>query len=84
MLNDGDDGVLPIRLGTIVTQMMPYWQPGISLTLNYVRLTRRYQMLNEFDDGVLLVRPGNFVIQMVPYWQPGKLLTPNYVRLARR
>jgi len=28
MLNDGDDGVLPVRLETIVTQMMPYWQPG--------------------------------------------------------
>lgn len=28
MLNDGDDGVLPIRLGTIVTQMMPYGQSG--------------------------------------------------------
>ncbi len=26
MLNDGDDGVLPVRLGTIVTQMMPYRQ----------------------------------------------------------
>lgn len=72
MLNDGDDGVLPIRLGTIVTQMMPYGQSGISLTLNYVRLTRRYQMLNEVDDGVLLVRLGNFVTQMMPYRQPGK------------
>ena len=28
MLNDGDDGVLPVRLETIVTQMMPYGQPG--------------------------------------------------------
>lgn len=28
MLNDGDDGVLPVRLGTIVTQMMPYSQTG--------------------------------------------------------
>ena len=28
MLNDGDDGVLPVRLGTVVTQMMPYGQPG--------------------------------------------------------
>lgn len=41
MLNDGDDGVLPIRLGTIVTQMMPYRQSEISLTINYVRLARR-------------------------------------------
>ena len=72
MLNDGDDGVLLVRPGTVVTQMMPYGQSGISLTLNYVRLTRRYQMLNEVDDGVLLVRLGNFVTQMVPYCQPGK------------
>lgn len=28
MLNDGDDGVLLVRLGTVVTQMMPYRQPG--------------------------------------------------------
>lgn len=28
MLNDGDDGVLPVRLGTIVTQMIPYKQSG--------------------------------------------------------
>lgn len=28
MLNDGDDGVLPVRLGTVVTQMMPYGQSG--------------------------------------------------------
>ena len=28
MLNDGDDGVLPVRLGTVVTQMMPYRQSG--------------------------------------------------------
>ena len=41
MLNDGDDGVLPVRLETIVTQMMPYGQSGISLTINYVRLSGR-------------------------------------------
>lgn len=28
MLNDGDDGVLPVRLETIVTQIMPYRQSG--------------------------------------------------------
>lgn len=28
MLNDGDDGVLPVRLGNFVTQMVPYRQPG--------------------------------------------------------
>ena len=28
MLNDGDDGVLLVRLGNVVTQMMPYRQPG--------------------------------------------------------
>lgn len=28
MLNYDDDGVLPVRLGTIVTQMMPYRQSG--------------------------------------------------------
>lgn len=72
MLNKVDDGVLLVRPGTVVTQMMPYGQSGISLTLNYVRLTRRYQMLNEVDDGVLLVRLRNFVTQMMPYRQPGK------------
>ena len=41
MLNDGDDGVLPVRLETIVTQMIPYKQSGISLTINYVMLARR-------------------------------------------
>lgn len=72
MLNDGDDGVLPVRLGTIVTQMMPYRQSGILVTLNYVRLARRYQMQNDGDDGVLLVRLGAVVTQMVPYRRPGK------------
>lgn len=28
MLNDGDDGVLLVRLGNVVTQMMPYRQSG--------------------------------------------------------
>lgn len=28
MLTDGDDGVLLVRLGTVVTQMMPYRQSG--------------------------------------------------------
>lgn len=72
MLNYDDNGVLPIRLGTIVTQMIPYKQSGISLTINYVRLARRYQMLNDGDDGVLLVRLGTVVTQMMPYRQPGK------------
>ena len=30
MLNYDDNGVLPVRLGTIVTQMIPYKQSGIS------------------------------------------------------
>ena len=72
MLNYDDDGVLPVRLGTIVTQMIPYKQSGISLTINYVRLARRYQMLNYDDDGVLLVRLGTVVTQMMPYRQSGK------------
>ena len=72
MLNYDDDGVLPVRLGTIVTQMMPYRQSRISLTINYVRLTIRYQMLNEVDDGVLPVRLGTVVTQMMPYRQLGK------------
>ena len=41
MLNKVDDGVLLVRLVTVVTQMMPYGQSGISLTINYVRLARR-------------------------------------------
>lgn len=28
MLNYDDNGVLPVRLETIVTQMMPYRRPG--------------------------------------------------------
>lgn len=28
MLNKVDDGVLLVRLGTVVTQMVPYCQPG--------------------------------------------------------
>ena len=72
MLNDGDDGVLPVRLGTVLTQMMPYGQPEISLTINYVRLARMYQMLNDGDDGVLPVRLGTVVTQMMPYRQSGK------------
>ena len=72
MLNKVDDGVLLVRPGTVVTQMMPYGQSGISLTINYVRLTRRYQMLNDGDDGVLLVRLGAVVTQIVPYRRPGK------------
>lgn len=52
--------------------MMPYGQPEISLTINYVRLARRYQMLNDGDDGVLLVRLGTVVTQMMPYSQTGK------------
>lgn len=28
MLNKVDDGVLLVRPGTVVTQMMPYGQPG--------------------------------------------------------
>ena len=69
MLNDGDDGVLLVRLGTVVTQMMPYRQSGISLTINYVRLARRYQMLNDGDDGILPVRLETIVTQMMPYGQ---------------
>ena len=72
MLNDGDDGVLLVRLGTVVTQMMPYGQTEFLLTINYVRLARRYQMLNDGDDGVLLVRLGTVMTQMMPYRQPGK------------
>ena len=37
--------------------MVPYRQLGILVTLNYVRLARRYQMLNDGDNGVLLVHP---------------------------
>lgn len=52
--------------------MMPYWQTEISLTINYVRLSGRYQMLNDGDDGVLPVRLGTIVTQMIPYRRPGK------------
>ena len=72
MLNKVDDGVLLVRLGPVVTQMMPYGQTDFLLTINYVRLTISYQMLNDGDDGVLLVRLGTVVTQMMPYRQPGK------------
>ena len=49
--------------------MMPYIESRISLTINYVRLTIRYQMLNDGDDGVLPVRLGTVVTQMMPYGQ---------------
>lgn len=52
--------------------MMPYGQTEFLLTLNYVRLVRRYQMLNDGDDGVLPVRLGTVVTQMMPYSQSGK------------
>lgn len=52
--------------------MMPYIESRISLTINYVRLTIRYQILNEVDDGVLPVRLGTVVTQMMPYRQSGK------------
>ena len=42
--------------------MMPYGQTEFLLTLNYVRLSGRYQMLNNGDDGVLLVRLGTVVM----------------------
>ena len=72
MLNDGDDGVLLVRLGTVVTQMMPYGQTEFLSTINYVRLSGRYQMLNDGDDGVLPVRLGIIVTQMMPDRQSGK------------
>lgn len=52
--------------------MMPYGQAEFLSTINYVRLSGRYQMLNDGDDGVLLVRLGTVVTQMMPYRQPGK------------
>ncbi len=66
MLNDGDDGVLLVR-PDLRDVNVPYRQSGISLTLNYVRLSGRYQMLNDGDDGVLLVHLGTVVTQMMPY-----------------
>lgn len=52
--------------------MMPYGQAEFLSTINYVRLSGRYQMLNDGDDGVLLVRLGTVVTQMIPYRQSGK------------
>ena len=63
---------------------MPYGQTEFLSTINYVRLSGRYQMLNNGDDGVLLVRLGTVVTQMMPYRQSEISLTINYVRLARR
>lgn len=52
--------------------MMPYGQTEFLSTINYVRLSGRYQMLNDGDDGVLPVRLGIIVTQMMPYRQSGK------------
>jgi hypothetical protein len=52
--------------------MMPYGQAEFLSTINYVRLSGRYQMLNDGDNGVLPVRLGTIVTQMMPYGQPGK------------
>lgn len=52
--------------------MMPYGQAEFLSTINYVRLSGRYQMLNDGDNGVLPVRLGTIVTQMVPYRQPRK------------
>lgn len=52
--------------------MMPYGQTEFLSTINYVRLSGRYQMLNNGDDGVLPVRLGTVVTQMMPYRLPGK------------
>lgn len=49
--------------------MMPYWQTEFLSTINYVRLSGRYQVLNDGDDGVLPVRLGTVVTQMMPYRQ---------------
>ncbi len=64
--------------------MMPYGQTEFLSTINYVRLSGRYQMLNDGDDGVLPVRLGIIVTQMMPDRQSGISLTINYVKLARR
>ncbi len=52
--------------------MMPYGQTEFLSTINYVRLSGRYQMLNDGDDGVLPVRLGIIVTQMMPDRQSGK------------
>ena len=52
--------------------MKPYGQTEFLSTINYVRLSGRYQMLNDGDDGVLLVRLGTVVTQIMPYSQSGK------------
>lgn len=52
--------------------MMPYGQTEFLSTINYVRLSGRYQMLNDGDDGVLSVRLGIIVTQMMPDRQSGK------------
>ncbi len=61
MLGNGDDGVLIVRLGAVVTQTVLY---------RYVKLNRRERkcrMLGNGDDGVLIVRLGAVVTQTVRY-----------------
>ncbi len=61
MPGNGDDGVLLVRLGAVVTQTVLY---------RYVKLNRRERkcrMLGNGDDGVLPVRLGAVVTQTVLY-----------------
>ena len=65
MLGNGDDGVLLVRLGAVVTQNGALYH---IVELN--RRERKCRMLCNGDDGVLLVRLGVVVTQTVLYITP--------------
>lgn len=61
MPDNGDDGVLIVRLGAVVTQMVLYRDVKLN------RRERKCRMLGNGDDGVLLVRLGTAMTQTVLY-----------------
>ena len=65
MLGNGNDGVLPVRLGAVVTQ-----NGALYHIVELKRRERKCRMLGNGDDGVLPVRLGAVVTQTVLYITP--------------
>lgn len=63
MLGNGDDGVLLVRLGAVVTRTVLY-------CIESNRRGRKCRLLCNGDDGVLPVRLGAVVTQTVLYRTP--------------
>ena len=65
MLCNDDNGVLPVRLGAVVTQNCALYH-----IVELKRRERKCRMLGNGDDGVLSVRLGAVVTQTVLYITP--------------